>query len=224
MKTINSLICLTFLLFSANSFALDGTYLSSASNSAFDEYSVEFGVEGVKAWETLTVGNEIEVKILSHDHDTELESVVAYGCHLHGASMVCHEEGHEGEHVSLKSEENGFDFVMSAHKAALAKLEKTLIRRGSSLASLSLVKVWKLAEEDDHKDDGHDDHDDNDSDGHDHGADVWTKVIYTLDGQEKTTFIQCHQHAGEKDFACHYKKEGQGEPEIKTDGDHDHAH
>ena len=114
--------------------------------------------------------------------------------------MACHEEGNG--HKALKNAE-GFDHIEEGHTAGLGKLEKTLRRRGSDLNALKTIKVWKLSE------------DDSGDDGHEHGADVWTKVTYDMNNKEVTVFIQCHEHEEkEEGFACHYKRKGKGEPKL----------
>ena len=42
-----------------------------------------------------------------------------------------------------------------------------------------------------------------------------------MNGALRTSFIQCHQHGEGSEFFCHYKKEGQGEPDLEGDDDHD---
>ena len=192
---------LTVGIISFSSFALTGANLTSAVDSAMDEASVEIELDTVEAFEAEIIGSEIEVKVLSHSHGGQ-EELLVYGCHLHGQNMACHEEGH---HHLLK-EEMGYSEMSLAFNSAFTKMGKTLARRGSSIAAIKSLKVWKHEE-------GHGDHA--------HGTDVWTKVVYDLNGAEKTTFIQCHQHEGEVDFACHYKRVAEGEPTLEDDHDHE---
>lgn len=180
-----------------NAFALTGGDLFLAKEAALTEAAVEIDLDEIEALETVLDGDEVLVSFLAHD------GLLEYGCHYHGSEMACHEEGHD--HKELP-----FSELQRANRAAVDKLEKTLRRRGSDLNSLISMKVWKL-EEDHHHGVG---------DDHEHGSDVWNKFIYDLNGELKTTYVQCHQHAEEGDYACHYKAAGVDEPDM----DHGHDH
>ena len=208
---MKSIFALLIMFVSAQGLALDGNSLNPAAEAAFDEASVEISLDGVEAWEASLEGDEVEVKILSHDHDSGEEALLIYGCHLHGSDMACHEEGHEG-HAAPASDEDGHEFeeMVGAYQTALDKFAKTLKRQNADLSIVEAVKVWKLAEDDDH--------------GHGHGADFWTKLTYELNGEHKVTFVQCHGHEGEEGVFCHYKREGEGEPDLGDDHDHGHDH
>jgi hypothetical protein len=204
MKTIIAVLSATLTF---NVFALNGLHLSIAGQSAFEQAEVEMELDHIEAWQATLKEEEVEVNIKSHD------SLLTYGCHLHGSEMACHEEG---DHHLMNKELPFFD-MQTAYQTAMQKFSDTLARRGHDLSIMESVKVWKL-----------EDHDHESADDHEHGTDVWTKVTYELNGVDKTTFIQCHRHPGEEKFACHYKREGQGEPTL--DGghddhdDHDHDH
>jgi len=183
------LILPIFLLLSQlNAFALNGLDLFSAKDSAITEYQYEAELNEIEAWKAEIEGSEVHVKIQSHDGDFE------YGCHLHGSDMVCHEE----DHHELKKNKSFSDLDI-AFQAATKKLNRTLTKRGANLSIVTSYKVWKI-EDHDH--------------GHGEEADIWTKVTYELNGKVKTSFIQCHQHAGESGFFCHYKSSAQDEPTL----------
>ena len=185
---------------------------AKAANAAFDEASMEIDLNGVDAWEAYFVGHDIEIKILAHNQSDK--TLLTYGCHLHGPYMACHEEHHNVvAPTAALGEEHAFEEMMTAQRTGLSKLSKTLQRQGSGLEALQTLKVWKF--EDLH---GHS------HDEHEHGVDTWIKATYSFNGELKTTFIQCHQHAGEAEYACHYKRSGLGEPSLDEDDDHDHDH
>jgi hypothetical protein len=189
---MKNLLITASVLFSVNSFAVTGTDLLNARDAAISEASVELDIDTVTAFEvTPESSDEILVAFKAG------EEVHNYGCHFHGTDMACHEE--DDDHHVAKSGESGFEHLEEGHVAAMAKLEKTLTRRGSDLSSVKSIKAWKL--------------DNADSDGHEHGADVWTKVIYDLNDREYTVFVQCHEH-GHGEMACHYKRTGKDEPTL----------
>ncbi len=183
------LILPIFLLLSQlNALALTGLDLLSAKDSAVTEYQYEAELNEIEAWKAEIEGSEVHVKIQSHDGSFE------YGCHLHGSEMVCHEE----DHHDLNKSESYSDLNM-AFQSAIKKLDRTLKKRGADLSIVTSYKVWKI-EDHDH--------------GHGEEADVWTKVAYDLNGQSKISYIQCHQHEGEKEFFCHYKSAAHEEPNF----------
>jgi len=191
---MKNILILSTILFSFNSWSANGAKLLAARDAAIEEASVELDLDTILAFEITPEGEEIEVAF------KDANETHVFGCHFHGNDMACHEEG--DDHKALKSEE-GFEHIEEGHNAGLEKLEKTLRRRGSDLNALKSIKVWKL-------EDGTGD------DGHEHGADVWTKVTYDMNEKEVTVFIQCHEHEdkSEEGFACHYKRKGKGEPEL----------
>ena len=207
------LLVLSFLLLSLKANALDGKNLNQAIDAVFQEAAVEIELDSIEAWESTLAGNEIEVKILSHDHNTGVQTLLVYGCHLHGTTMTCHhEEGHGHEPFTLKPltlTNSEFTEVKRAHQTAMTKLGKTLKRQNTNFSALISLKIWKLEQN-------------NHNHSHEHGADVYIKAVYTLKGVEKTTYIQCHLHPGETDYTCHYKNKGKDEPELEADHDHDH--
>ena len=212
-------ISLVFL--SLQAYALDGKSLNPATEAAFVEASVEIELDSVEAWEATLLKNEVEVKILSHDHKTGVETLLAYGCHLGGVDLVCEEEeGDDHVHGVLNvSSQDEFNELKKAYKASLETVSDLLLVKQADLSVLDSFKVWKGPEEDDH---------DHDSD-HDHGADVWAKVTYTPPKENQVTkYIQCHIHQGQADYACHFKQEWEveGEPDLEDhnhdDGDHGH--
>ena len=208
-KSIFSITALTLLL-QANTFAstINGLQLLPATNASLLEASVEIDENSITAWETvLESQEEVVVKIINTD-----AIQLGYGCHLHGDSLACHEEHHgHGDNRQVKDPSVTLDFIKKAHLVALNKFEKAMVRNGADLSVATSYKVWT------HKDDH--------SDGHGAGTDVWTKINYSLNGQAKEIFVLCHVHGSELDFACHYSKEGEGEPTLDFgDDDHDHDH
>jgi len=189
----------TFLMtifVSSQSYAGAGTSLIAALNSAIDEASVEFEMDTTEAFKVIPESaHEVLVAFKAG------ANVHEYGCHYHGSDMACHAE--DDHHLTNKSEtEANFSHILEGYEAALVKLKKTLARRGSDLNALKSIKVWKLEKEDDH------------DDGHEHGADVWTKVTYDMNNKEVTVFVQCHEHEEKSAMACHYKRSGKSEPTL----------
>jgi hypothetical protein len=188
---MKNLFIIFTVLVSANTLALNGSDLLKARDTAITEATFELDIDTVTAFEvTPESADEILVAFKAG------EEVHKFGCHLHDQDMACHEED---DHHVAKSSESGFEHLEEAHMAAMAKLEKTLLRRGSDLSDVKSIKAWKL--------------DNADSDGHDHGADVWTKVTYDMNEKEVTVFVQCHEH-GHGEIACHYKRTGKDEPTL----------
>ncbi len=199
MKVLNSIL-ISFLLLSIasnNSFAdeLDGKSISPATNFALSQAIVEVDENSIFAWKAELEGDEIEVKILN-TNDIRL----TYGCHVHGNSIDCHQEGiKEGKNDYDIDDEMTLNTIKSVNNQALQKLSKTLKRQGASLAAMTAVKVWVGS---------------HGSGDHDHGADIWTKVNYNLKGEARKVFIQCHQHGSDSKFSCHYAFVGKNEPNL----------
>ena len=188
---MKNLFFILTVLVSTNTFALNGSDLLKARDAAITEASFEIDIDTVSAFEvTHESAHEVLVAFKAG------EETHKFGCHLHDQDMACHEED---DHHVAKSQESSFEHLKEGHESALAKLEKTLLRRGSDLSSLKSIKAWKL--------------DNADNDGHVHGADVWNKVIYDMNEKEVTVFVQCHEH-GNGEMACHYKKTGMSEPSL----------
>ncbi len=186
---------LIITLFTASFSAISGVGadLLAAREAAIDEASVELNLDNLQAIEALpTKSNEVLIKFKVG------ENISSFNCHYHGSDMACH--GKDDGHESLNSQD-GFEYFMEGHYLALSKFEKTLKRKGSDLESLRSIKSWV------HKSDDNDD-------GHEHGADIWTKVTYNLDEKLLTVFIQCHEHGNDGKMACHYKRSGKEEPSL----------
>lgn len=190
---------ITFLMtifVSSQSYAVTGIDLMTALNSAIDEASVEFDMQTTEAF--MVTPESADEVLVAFKVGAEVHE---FGCHYHANDMACHPE--DDHHLADKSEqENNFDHMMEGYEAALEKLEKTLTRRGADLNVLKSIKVWNLEDGDDN------------GDGHEHGADVWTKVSYELNNKEVTVFVQCHEHEDKNEMACHYKRSGKGEPTL----------
>lgn len=164
--------------------------IEQASLAATTELSFEIEANSIWAFEVTNLGDEYEVAILSEDFST----VFNYGCHLHGSAMACHEEGgHAHKNATELSE------LHQAETVALARLERTLVRQGLTLEALESYKVWRAEGSGEHKND----HD------HEH-VDFWIKANY----QGKTVYQQCHVHGEETDLICHYRAQGQLEPQF----------
>jgi hypothetical protein len=195
---MKKIILLQSLLFSLTTFAVSGSDLLNARDAALDEASFELDLDTITAFSiTPSANNNVEV---AFKDETETHH---YECHYHGTDMACHEEG--DHHKSNKNGHGEFEHLEEGHMAGLLKLEKTLRRKGADLNVLKSIKAWKLEE-------SH-----STGDGHDHGDDVWTKVNYDLNNKNFTVYIQCHVHeekGEEEEFACHYKREGKGEPTL----------
>ncbi len=166
---------------------VQASLLQDAALAAGIEASYEVSPENIWAIEVIALPNsEAQVSLLSR----ALPGALTYDCHLHGAHMACHEDGH---HLPLKelSELNEVSTI------ALARLEKTLRRRALSLADLDSYKVWKLTHESKVAGDDH---------AHE---DFWLRASV----QGKSYIQQCHVHSGESDYSCHYKSEADVEDE-----------
>ena len=204
---MKSTLLSTLLLLSTQLFAANGAMIQPAIDTAAVEASVEIHLDEIEAFEATVEIDEVVVKFLAHDHAQNVDTILTYGCHLHGSHIACHEEDHLIKSKQTKPE------LMIAHDTAMKKLAKSLKRQATDLSVVKYVKAWKAA--DDH---GHD---------HDHGTDMWTKVIYEVENIEKTVFVQCHQHPGQTKYACHYKKTGPVAPNFENgenhdEGEHDH--
>lgn len=210
---MRNLLLISSLFLSSGAYALGGLDLAPAMTASFEAASFEIELDEIEAWSAELHGDEVETIVLAHNHETDTEVKLQYGCHYHGTEMECHEEG--DHHKILKEEqEGGFSEMQLAHQTGMAKLRRTLSRRGQDLTVLQSIKVWKTEGDHDHKDDDHGE-----------GSDVWTKATVLSGGALMTTFIQCHKHGAEDaDYFCHYKREGEGEPDLEGDHDHDHNH
>lgn len=185
----SALLALTMAL-SIN--AQSASYLQSAAVAAGDEASFEVSPESIWAIEVIaTEGQEAEVSLLSH----EISETLKYDCHFHGTQMACHELGHQHKNLKELSELN------EVTDLALTRLDKTLSRRGLSIADLESFKIWKLIETEDHDHDGHGGHED-----------FWIRATVLGQGY----FQQCHIHPGETEYSCHYKTEAdlEDEPQL----------
>jgi len=197
LKQLIFIFCLT--LYSQVIFAsqLDGKSLLPASNAALQEASTIVSLDSIYAWEAELEGDEVITKILN-----VVDVQLTYGCHFHSEEMFCHQESqNQGDQRYHKDPEVTLDYVKSGHQAAISKFERTLQRQGSDLSVMSSIKVWS------HEEGGGDD-------GHEHGADVWTKIIYTQKNEIKTIFVLCHVHGQDQMFSCHYNNSGKGEPQL----------
>lgn len=164
--------------------------IEQASLAATAQLSFEISADSIWAFEVTNLGDEYEVAILSEDFTTAFH----YGCHLHGDEIACHEEG---EHLHKNNHE--LVELHHAESVALARLERALTRQGLTLEALDSYKVWRAEATGEHKDD------------HDHQAlDFWIKANY----QGKTLYQQCHVHGNESDLSCHYRAQGQLEPQF----------
>ncbi|CBW25721.1 putative exported protein [Halobacteriovorax marinus SJ] len=202
--TFLSAFILSLLSFGASASQVSGLDLAKALNSSLEEASVEVDVNSIYAFQSIVEDHEIEVSFLSEDH-----LHLTYGCHYHGSTMACHEEGHDHKNQSVsKSGEKTFSNILSAHESAVAKLTKTLTRRGADFGAVSALKVWTHTDDHDHG------HAHKLSDDHDHGQDVWTKFNYTLAGKDQVIYVLCHTHGHDTEFSCHYSKTGEGEPQF----------
>ena len=160
--------------------------IEQASLAATTELSFEIEANSIWAFEVTNLGDEYEVAILSEDFSTAFN----YGCHLHGSVMACHEEGGHAHKNNTELSE-----LHLAEQVALARL----VRQGLTLEALESYKVWRAEASSEHKED------------HDHHAvDFWIKANY----QGKTVYQQCHLHGDETDLSCHYRAQGQLEPQF----------
>jgi hypothetical protein len=187
---MKNILALPIVLFSLNTYALNGLDLLAAKTSAFTQAEVEIDLHEVEGWEANLEGDEVEVTIASH------EEVLSYGCDAHGDEIVCHEEG---DHHHLKEDDH--NEMDEATETGLKKLARSLKRKNVGLEVLTGLKVWKEEEGDDH--------------GHGHNSDFWIKASYNLNNTAKVTYIQCHQHGGEE-FFCHYKAAPSDEPVFEA--------
>jgi len=186
-------------IFSHTAFAsqINGKDLLPASDTALKEASVEVDENSIFAWEAIREEAEVVTKVLNED-DIQL----TYGCHYHGQQMSCHEESiQQGNHHYHKDPEITLKFIKEGYQTAIAKFEKTLQRQGKDLSVMTSLKVW--THEDSH-----------DGDGHEHGADVWTKIDYKISSEKKTIYVLCHVHGHDLKFSCHYRNSGENEPDL----------
>lgn len=183
---------LFIILLALNPVIAQASFLQDAARAAGVEASYEVDPDSIWAIEVIASHNgEATVSLLSHNFTEALK----YDCHLHGTAMACHEFGHEHKSTKELSE------IEEVETLALARLEKTLIRRGQSLADLDSYKVWMLSESEA-------------SDGHDHHEheDFWIKASIGA----QNYYQQCHIHESETEYSCHYKSEAdvEGEPSF----------
>jgi hypothetical protein len=188
-------LLLLLITFSLESQAqIGGQDLTSAMTAAAVELSVFVDQEHFEAYEASVVDDEIHISILADS------SLYSFGCHFHGPTMACHEESDDG-HKSTNEKMPGLSRLIAGEQAALSKLKVTLERRGLSLDAMTSYKVWGVS-------------DHNKDDDHEHGADVWTKANYLLNGKLQTVFIQCHEHTGSSNLACHFMSQAVAEPDL----------
>jgi len=223
---------------------LDGSDLRKAAHTIFDDLPEGLSTSSVEAWESYIENDEVVVTILNHNQKNDTESLFNFDCHIEEGIFVCKNEGqqdsdnehddhddHKHNHLlnfsnsNTGSEINDLELMKVAHQTALLKLAGTLSRSQSNINAVEYVKVWRS--------EGHDGHESD----HEHGTDIWTKAIYTLNDVQTTVYVQCHQHAGKIEFTCHYITRrpiaqpelsdiGQDEDEHKEDehGDQDDDH
>ncbi len=189
--------------------ALNGKDLSIATDKVLAEAAIKLGKSNFSAWAAQVDKDEVIVKVLSRK-----DAFLGYGCDYHNLKMLCE---HFATFIPAIKEEKApisLDFFKSGHKAALDKFERTMKRQGKDLSVMSELKVWANHEEehDDHSGHGHHGH------GHDEdgvGPDIWTKINYISNGNNKTIYILCHLHGhDDSDFVCHYRNSGQDEPTL----------
>lgn len=148
-----------------------------------------FEVDSISAFQVINGKEEVEVSILSEDGVQ-----IDYGCHVHGDHTDCHEEGHKNN--ELESD------LLLGEKAALAKIETTLSRRGFSSDAIESYKVWSEREDHDHEADHH------------HGENIWSKFSLNLKGKKMTRYVLCHEHGADEGFVCHFSLTGKDEPSF----------
>lgn len=114
------------------------------------------------------------------------KEVYSYDCHLHGTTMACH-ESHDHKSINILE-------IHLAEKAALERVEKVLARSNLTLEDIQTYKVWRAEDEHNHKSE----------------ENIWIKVSY----HSKEIIQECHVHAGEADYSCHYRAHSHDEPNF----------
>ncbi len=192
---LNSLIIA--LLLSSSASAFTGEQVIEAAKQAIGLAVFEIDSEDIEAFQVFNDDVHMDAEILYHNDATDSEEVLAYGCHLHGQSVACHESGHV-DHKSINFGDFYQGFLSSAD--AFRKVAPNL---GITLDDLLSIKAWK------NEDGGHDH-------GHGHGhkgeeGEVWVKFEYLKNGAPEAIYSMCHHHAGEPQLACHFSFTGEGE-------------
>jgi len=185
---------LGLLIFSSISVsALTGEQLIESGKQALGLSVFEIDQESIEAFQVENDEHESEVEILFHDEVSQSDDILAYGCHLHGVNVACHEEGH------LHNKNLSFNDFYKSYLIATDTFKKVVLNLGTSIDSLNTIKGWKLA--------GHD---------HDHGneeeAEFWFKFNYFKNGNLESVYSMCHHHGGGAEIDCHFTFDGEGEP------------
>ena len=173
--------------------ALTGEQLLDSGKQALALAVFEIDAETIEAFQAVNGTDEAEVEILFHDEDHGGEDILAYGCHLHGADVACHEEG-DLDHKALVFNDFYAGFEASSHG-----FKQVVANFGSTLDDLVAVKGWKL-EDHDHK---------NANDG-----EVWFRYDFTNVDQMQTVYSMCHYHGGGANLDCHFTFDGEDEPQF----------
>lgn len=189
---------LTFLVASSAQ-AFTGLQVIEAGKQALAQAVFEVDQESIEAFQTISGEDEMEVEVLYHDEANEVDEVLAYGCHLHGAQVACHEEGHV-DHKTLS-----FGDFYESYTISTNSFVQVVAQLGANLDDLVGVKAWKLT--------GHD-HDHDDKEDHEEEGEVWVKYDYLSNGQVNSVFSMCHHHGGGPVIDCHWTFAGEGEPQF----------
>lgn len=181
------------LLLSFNAQAFDGNSLIASLKSATNELSFTIDASEFQAYQAEIENDEAHIFIKATDE------IFEFGCHYHDEEIFCHEH-HDHKLAKDAQEKPGLAFLQLGERAALDKLSLVLNRNGTSLASLTEVKVWSSEGRHDHKS---------------AEQDVWVKTSYQHNNISKTIYQQCHSHGDSTRLFCHFQASAQNEPNLE---------
>lgn len=204
-------LLLAILIFPFNSvhasYQLTGESLAMASESALLEALAEVNEDSIFAWESKASQEGFIVKILNEDGFLLLYNCQYQYNQYNEKQMSCQmKSNNQGAQHYHKDPSIALDFIKAGHQVALKKFKNTIRRRRARedlTVKTTSLKVW--VHQDNHKEDAHG-----------HGPDIWTKINFNLNNTRRIIFILCHFHGHGTNFICHYRRSGQGEPNLSS--------
>ncbi|MCY4523493.1 MAG: hypothetical protein OXB84_02010 [Halobacteriovoraceae bacterium] len=179
---VKSFFILSFLLLTCDLYALNGGYLLGLWEPAgFDQIDSR----GFVGWEAVLGENQIAMKVLIRNDESEEKVLLEYPCSIVGCASPSDDYLRYFNRV-----DDGISPMKSAEEVAFPKIQGRMKRMELDIGDLQKVKVW-ISEEKLGLDDGF-------------GNDIWFKFFHSSD-RDWVFYIQCHLHVeGGDTHDCHH--------------------